>query len=131
MNVNYVRMRLLVKDWKACFLFYKDIMEFEVTVEDEQSGFAEFKIADMKFELFRRHEMAQIIRNSHKPPHAECQDPVALILTIHDLDEECQRLKHKGVQLITTPTSNPYYSLKTVYFRDPDDNLIGLFQPLA
>ncbi|MCU0532675.1 MAG: VOC family protein [Hydrococcus sp. Prado102] len=131
MNVKFACTRLLVNDWKACFNFYKNVMEFEVSVEDEQSGYAEFKVADMKFELFHRQEMAQMISNSQKPTHAECQDPVVLIFTVQDLDEECQQLKHKGVQMITTPTSNPYYGIKTVYFRDPDENLIGLFQPLA
>jgi lactoylglutathione lyase len=128
MNVNFACTRLLVKDWKACFLFYKNVMEFEVTIEDEQSGYAEFKVAEQKFELFRRQEMAQMIGNSHKPPHAECQDPVVLIFTVQDLDEEYQQLKQKGVKFLNNPTSNPYYSLKTVYFRDPDENLIGLFQ---
>jgi catechol 2,3-dioxygenase-like lactoylglutathione lyase family enzyme len=131
MNVSFACTRLLVQDWKACFLFYKDILGFDVTMEDEQGGYAEFKIAEMKLELFRRQEMAQIISNSHKPIHAECQDPVVLIFTVHDLDEECQRLKQQGVEFVTTPTSNPYYSIKTAYFRDPDENLIGLFQLLA
>jgi len=131
MKVSFACTRLLVNDWKACLNFYKNVMEFETLVENEHEGYAEFKVADMRFELFRRQEMAQMIRNSHKPPLAECQDPVALIFTVHDLDEECQRLQHQGVQLVTTPTSNPNYSIKTVYLRDPDKNLIGLFQPLA
>lgn len=100
-------------------------------MEDEQGGYAEFKVADQKFELFRRQEMAQMISNSDKPLHAECQDRIVLIFTVKDVDEECQQLKQKGVQFLNTPTSNPYYSLKTVYFRDPDENLIGLFQLLA
>jgi predicted enzyme related to lactoylglutathione lyase len=72
-----------------------------------------------------------MISNAHKPPQAECQDPVVLIFTVKDLEEEYEQLKHKGVQFLNTPTSNPYYSLKSVYFRDPDENLIGLFQLLA
>lgn len=131
MNVSFACTRLLVNDWKACLNFYKSVMEFETLVEEERGGYAEFKVADMKFELFRRDEMAQMIRNSHKPSHVECQDPLVLIFTVHDLDEECQRLKHQGVQFVTTPTSNPGFGIKTAYLRDPDENLIGLFQPLT
>ncbi|MGH2415206.1 MAG: VOC family protein, partial [Microcystaceae cyanobacterium] len=86
MKVSKSYTRLLVKDWKACFLFYKDVIEFDVAVEDEETGYAEFQAGDMKLTLFRRQEMAQMIHNAEKPPHAECQDTVALIFTVHDLE---------------------------------------------
>jgi predicted enzyme related to lactoylglutathione lyase len=74
--------------------------------------------------------MAQIINNTHKPPHAECQDNVALIFTVANLDEVYQTIRHKGVKFTAEPMSNPYYGIKTAYLRDPDGTLIGLFQPL-
>ena len=122
--------RLLVKDLKACFNFYKDVMEFDVTVEDEKSGYAEFKAGDMRLSLFRRQEMAQMIGNADKPENAECQDKVALVFTVHDVDQVYQKLRHKGANFTTEPMSNPYYGIKTAYLRDPDGNLIGLYQSL-
>lgn len=122
--------RLLVKDLKACFDFYKDVMEFDVTVEDEQSGYAEFKAGDMRLSLFRRQEMAQMIGNADKPENAECQDKVALVFTVNDVDQAYHKLRHKGVNFTTEPMSNPYYGIKTAYLRDPDGNLIGLYQSL-
>lgn len=130
MKVRSAYTRLLVNDFKACLLFYRDVMEFEVTVEDEQAGYAEFKIGDMRLGLFRRQEMAEIIGNAHKPSHAECQDDVALIFTVPDLDETYQQLRHKEVNFTTEPMNNPYYGIKTAYLRDPDGTLIGLFQLL-
>ncbi|MBD1834825.1 VOC family protein [Cyanobacteria bacterium FACHB-472] len=122
--------RLLVKDLKACFDFYKDVMEFDVTVEDEKSGYAEFKAGDMRLSLFRRQEMAQMIGNADKPENADCQDKVALVFTVHDVDQAYHKLRHKGVNFTTEPMSNPYYGIKTTYLRDPDGNLIGLYQSL-
>lgn len=122
--------RLLVKDLKACFDFYKDVMEFDVTVEDEKSGYAEFKAGDMRLSLFRRQEMAQMIGNADKPENADCQDKVALVFTVHDVDQAYHKLSHKGVNFTTEPMSNPYYGIKTAYLRDPDGNLIGLYQSL-
>ena len=131
MKTSSAYTRLLVNDFKSCFLFYKDVMEFDVTVDNEEGGYAEFKVADMKLSLFRRQEMAQMIGNAHKPPHAECQDNVVLIFTVPDLDEAYHKLRHKDVKFTAEPMSNPYYGIKTAYLRDPDGTLIGLFQPLV
>jgi len=97
------------------FLFYKDVMEFDVTVNNEEGGYAEFKVAEI-CSLFRRQEMAEIIDNAHKPPHAECQDNVALIFVVPDLDETYHKLRHKGIKFTAEPMSNPYYELKQLIF---------------
>jgi predicted enzyme related to lactoylglutathione lyase len=131
MKTGLAYTRLLVKDWKASFLFYKDVMEFDVAVKDEEDGYAEFKAGDMRLSIFRRQEMAQLIHNADKPPHAECQDTVALIFTVHDVEEEYQQLRHKGVKFIAPPMNNPYFGIKTAYLRDPDGTLIGLYQLLV
>lgn len=128
MNFRNGNTRLLVSDFKACFLFYRDVLEFDVTAEDEKGGYAEFKVGDMRFSLFSRQEMAEIIGNDHKPSRAESQDNVALIFTVPDLDEAYQQLKHKGVKFTTEPLNNPYYGIRTAYLRDPNETLIGLYQ---
>lgn len=131
MKVGVAYTRLLVNDWKACFLFYKDIMEFDIAVMDEEAQYAEFKAGDMRLSLSRRQELAQMIHNTNKPPHADCQDTVALIFIVHNLEEEYQSLRHKGVHFTATPMNNPDYSLKSAYLRDPDGNLIGLYEFLV
>ena len=131
MKVGSAYTRLLVSDLKATFEFYRDVMEFEVKVENLEDGYAEFHVGDMKLSLFRRQEMAQMIDNIHKPPHAECQDNVALIFTVHDVEQEYEKLIHQGIKFTTAPMNNPYYGIKTAYLRDPDGSLIGLFELLV
>jgi predicted enzyme related to lactoylglutathione lyase len=128
MKVKSAYTRLLVTDIEACFLFYRDVMQFKVTVEDFQSGYAEFEAGDMKLALFRRKEMAEMIGNDQKPSSAECQDKVVLIFTVPNLDEAYHELRHKGIEFTTDPMTNPYYGMKTAYLRDPDGTLIGLYQ---
>lgn len=48
MKVSSAYTRLLVSDLEACFLFYKDVMEFEVKQEDIEDGYAEFVIGNMR-----------------------------------------------------------------------------------
>lgn len=130
MKVRSSYTRLLVSDLEACFAFYRDVMEFSVTMEALQDGYAEFAVADMRLALFRRQEMAEMIGNAHKPFAVECQDRVVLTFTVTDLDEAYQQLRQKGIKFTTEPLNNPYYGLKTAYLRDPDGTLIGLYQPL-
>lgn len=131
MEVRISYTRLLVADLKACFEFYRDVMEFKVVMEALADGYAEFTTPDMRLALFRRQEMAEMIGNDRQPLTVECQDRVALIFTVPDVDATYQQLKAKGVHFVTEPLNNPYYSLKTVYLRDPDGTLIGLFQPMV
>jgi predicted enzyme related to lactoylglutathione lyase len=99
-------------------------------VNDEKGGYAEFKAGDMKLGLFNRQEMAEMIDNDHLPLHTECQDGVALVFVVPDLEEAYQQLKQKEAKFITPPMTKPYYGIKTAYLRDPDGTLIGLYQPL-
>lgn len=131
MKVKAAYTRLLVSDLEACFQFYRDVLEFPVTIEDFPTGYAEFAAGEMKLALFRRQEMAEIVGKTHMPAHVDCQDRVQLIFIIPNLDEVYQHIKSKGVNFTTEPMNNPYYGLKIAYLRDPDENLIGLFQPLV
>lgn len=128
MKIGPAYTRLLVSDLEACFLFYQDIMEFKVTVNDLIDGYVEFEANNMKLALFRRQEMAAIVGTTHKPFNVESQDRVTLMFTVPDLDEAYQHLRDKGIEFTTQPLQNSSYSIKTAYFRDPDGTLIGLFQ---
>jgi lactoylglutathione lyase len=130
MDVKTASTRLLVADLRACFEFYRDVMEFKVVIEALEDGYAEFSTPAMKLSLFRRQEMAEMIGSDRSPVTVECQDKVALIFTVANVDKVYHELKAKGVRFATEPLNNPTYALKTVYLRDPDDTLIGLFETM-
>ena len=79
MQVRTSYTRLLVTDLKACFAFYRDIMEFKVIVDATHEGYAEFAAGEMKLAISQRQEMAEIIGSDRLPLHAECQDRVVLV----------------------------------------------------
>ena len=99
MKVISSNTRLLVSDLKACFEFYRDVMEFQVIIESIYEGYAELIAGDMKLALFRRQEMAQMIGNTQMPFDAQCQDKVVLIFTVPDLEAAHHQLKYKGMGL--------------------------------
>lgn len=130
MDIQAASTRLLVSDIKTCCEFYRDRLGLAVVVEDLERGYAEFQVANMRLSLFRQQEMAEIIHTTDKPNQANCQDKVVLIFKVSDVDGIYHDLRSQGVSFAEPPTQNADFALKIAYCRDPENNLIGLFEPL-
>lgn len=48
-----------------------------------------------------------------------------------NVDETYATLKAKGVQFVNQPSDMADWGMRVVHFRDPENNLIELFSPLA
>lgn len=131
--MKFSNVRLLVQDFAKCFRFYAEQLGLEPAWGDEHSGYASFKVADgiEGFALFVSDWMAPSVGN------AEQQQPVAMreksLISFHvdNVDETFVRLKAKGVVFISEPKDMPDWGMRTLYLRDPEENLIELFTPLA
>ena len=128
MEVKAASTRLLVSDITNCCNFYRDLLDLDVVVET--SSYAEFKAAGQTISLFHQGEMASIVHTSDKPAAADTQDKAVLIFTIVDLDSTYTQLRQAGVPFDEPPTQNSDFNLKIAYCRDPEGNLIGLFENL-
>ncbi|MEM9483058.1 MAG: VOC family protein [Cyanobacteria bacterium P01_F01_bin.116] len=128
MDVKVASTRLLVSDITNCCRFYRDLLGLAVVVENP--SYAEFKTAGQTISLFHREEMAAIIHTSDKPATADSQDKTVLIFTITDLDQTYTQLRQAGIHFDEPPTQNSDFNLKIAYCRDPEGNLIGLFENL-
>jgi uncharacterized glyoxalase superfamily protein PhnB len=49
---------------------------------------------------------------------------------VNDLDIEYERLKSLGVEFVMLPTTHPW-GTKSIWFRDPDGNIINFFTVLT
>ena len=124
MRRHSVHARLLVKDYQACLRFYRDILEFEVTWDD--GDYASFQDGDLRLAIFKRDMQAEAIANTDKPLDADCQDKLALIFEVADVDAYYNHQKSKGVQFIQEPRDFTKWGIRAAYFRDPDGNLIEI-----
>ena len=72
--MRFSNVRLLVKDFAKCFKFYTEQLGLESSWGDENSGYANFKVADgiEGFTLFVSDWMAPAVGNADK------QQPVAM-----------------------------------------------------
>ena len=130
MSLTFAYVRLLVRDYAACFRFYRDVLGLRPTFGDEESGYADFHTGDVTLSLFDQAEMMQAIEVAPAST-VEGPDRVALIFATEDVDMRVTELEAKGVQLVAPPTDHPEWGIRTAHFRDPDGTLLEVFSPLT
>ena len=123
--------RLLVADFRASFLFYRDLLGFTPTFGDENDVYADFDTGGVTLALFRRDLMAHVVGAAEKPAEVESQDKVAFIFSVEDVDAIYRQLQATGVTFVTAPQDRADWGIRTAHFRDPDGNLLEIFSPLT
>ena len=120
MTYRFTHARLLVSEFEACFAFYRDVMELEVVYGGGGGHYADFQSGNFKLALFGRQQMADAVGADERPADADCQDRVALIFAVEDVDRAYRRLAGKGVTFLKEPMDRPGWGIRTAHFRDPD-----------
>ncbi|GAB4539072.1 MAG: VOC family protein [Pleurocapsa sp.] len=128
MNLTFKGTRLLVSDYEACLEFYQNILGFELIYQSDRHDEADLKLGDTRLNIIKRQTMAEIVEFPATPVSEDIPNNLALIFTTKDLDKTCHELEQKNVALITKPVYRPQWGIKTVYLRDPNRNLIGIYQ---
>ena len=104
--MRFSNVRLLVKDFAKCFKFYTEQLGLEPSWGDENSGYANFKVADgiEGFTLFVSDWMAPAVGNADK------QQPVAMregqyTVFKDETDSKCTLLFHTATSSDNHPTT--------------------------
>ena len=119
--MKFSNVRLLVKDFAKCFKFYSEQLGLEPAWGDENSGFA----------LFVSDWMAPSVGNADKELPVGYREKSLVAFSVDNVDDTYRALKEKGVIFVNEPTDMVDWGSRTVLLRDPEDNLIELFSPLA
>ena len=127
MNLSFKGTRLLVCDFKACVEFYQHTLGFELIYQDKGGEEADLRMGDTILNLIKRSSMSNIV-GTENLANDNLTDNVALIFTTSDLDETTSKLEKEGIEFISKPVYRPQWGIKTIYLRDPDKNLIGIYQ---
>lgn len=130
MDYKFQYTRLLVNNFKDCFLFYRDIMGFTATYGSENDVYADFDTGSVTLALFDRQNMSEAIATSSLPSEVKAQDVVCLCFAVENVDAACVKFKKQGIGLVTEPADRQGWGIRTAHFRDPAGNLIEIFQPL-
>jgi catechol 2,3-dioxygenase-like lactoylglutathione lyase family enzyme len=131
--MKFSNVRLLVKDYKKCFKFYTEQLGLEPLWGDENSNYASFKVADgiEGLAIFSSDLMASYIGNDEKTQPIGYREKSIVVFEVKSVDETYQALLQKGNKFINTPNDMPEWGMRVVHMRDPEENLIEFFTPLA
>lgn len=128
--MRFAQVRLLVRDFDACFRFYRDVMHFPVTFGGEGEGYADFDAGEVTLALFPRDLMAQSIGADDVVDITDGQDRVAICLGVDDVDATMEDLQGRGAVFVSGPSDQPLWELRVAHLRDPDGTLIEISHSL-
>ena len=87
--------RLLVTNYKDCFLSYRDVMGFPLLWSDENATYADFDVDGHKLAKFKREPMADASGAEKPELKAKQQDIVCLVFVVENVDSEYKLLMEK------------------------------------
>jgi len=131
-NMKFNNVRLLVKDYRKVFDFYTKQLGLEAAW-DVEDCYGSFKVAEgiEGLAIFNSDMMAEAIGNTDKTLPIGFREKSMISFEVECVDDSYRSLSDKGLKFISEPMDMPGWGMRVVYLRDPEENLIELFTPLA
>ncbi len=124
--------RILVKDLKKCFNFYRKDLDFLPTWGDENSDYASFDAGKLSaITLYKSDLMAEVLGNSSLSQPENAREKMMITIRVDDVDRSFGKLKNKGVKFLDEPRDMKSWGIRAVHLRDPEGNLIEIFSKLS
>ena len=112
---------IFVRDMAAMRAFYGDILRFSL-LRELSPGWIEYQVGGNILALSRPHRTA---KDAPTPPGSASLQ-LAFKVAAPDVDRCADELVRHGVDLLEPPT-NQSFGHRTLFFRDPDGNLLEVF----
>lgn len=112
---------IIVRDMAAMRRFYEDVLRFPLTRE-LSAGWIEYQIGGNTLALSRPGRTAK----DAPVPAGSAALQLAFKVAADDVDRCADELVRQGVNLLEPPTNQPF-GHRTLFFRDPDGNLLEVY----
>jgi catechol 2,3-dioxygenase-like lactoylglutathione lyase family enzyme len=120
-NLDYTV--LLCRKMTQTQAFYRDIMRFPI--ETTQENWVSFRVGASLLTLRPRGVWSVCDDGAALPGSAAVQ--LAFRVALDEIDTCHAELVAKGVPILRGPTDLPNWRHRTVFFRDPEDNIIEIY----
>lgn len=112
-------------------LFYNDTLGLECTWGKLGDNFASFDAGySSVIALFSADLMSTAVNSAEASKNEKVQDKFAIVVQVDNVDETYKALQNKGVRFITEPKDMTAWGIRVAHFRDPENNLLEIFQDL-
>jgi len=112
---------MFVRDMAAMRRFYEDILGFPL-LRELSPGWIEYRVGDNTLALARPSLTAADVPT----PNGSASLQLAFKVSAPEVDQCADELVRQGVNLLSPPTDQAF-GHRTLFFRDPDGNLLELF----
>ena len=112
---------IFVRDFQAMRVFYQDVLGHPLSSE-LSDGWIEYRIGSNTLALARPSRTAADL----PVPLGTASLQLAFKVSAPDVDRCARELQEKGIALLEPPTDQPF-GHRTLFFRDPDGNLLEVF----
>jgi catechol 2,3-dioxygenase-like lactoylglutathione lyase family enzyme len=112
---------MFVRDMAAMRRFYEDVLGFPL-LRELSPGWIEYRVGDNTLALARPSLTAADVPT----PNGSASLQLAFKVSAPEVDQCADELVRQGVNLLSPPTDQAF-GHRTLFFRDPDGNLLELF----
>ena len=111
---------LITQDVPRLHKFYQDVLQVQA---EGDANFVAFESTGVPLTLFHTEGMEQMAPNSMEGAGI---GNAVLEFEVEDVDAEYARLLDMHIPIVKPPTTQPW-GLRSVWFRDPDGNIVNFF----
>jgi catechol 2,3-dioxygenase-like lactoylglutathione lyase family enzyme len=112
---------IFVRDMTAMRRFYEDVLGFPL-VRELSPGWIEYRAGGNTLALAR----PSLTASDAPTPNGSASLQLAFKVSAPDVDRCANELTNKGIDLLSPPTDRAF-GHRTLFFRDPDGNLLEIF----
>src|SRR5882762_2401033 len=112
---------VFVRDMAAMRRFYEDILGFPL-VRELSPGWIEYRVGNNTLALAR----PSLTASDAPTPNGSASLQLAFKVSVPEVDRCADELVRQGVNLVSPPTDRAF-GHRTLFFRDPDGNLLEVF----
>ena len=121
--------RLLVDRFDECVRFYTAVMELPLRLRTSDAVYAEIDGGRTTLGVYQRRLMSEVVGARYEPD-APRNDFTALTFSVPDIHATYRALRERGAEFLTEPHDQEAWGLRVAHLRDPDGNLIEIYQRL-
>jgi catechol 2,3-dioxygenase-like lactoylglutathione lyase family enzyme len=112
---------IFARDMAAMRRFYEDVLGFPL-LRELSPGWIEYRVGDNTLALARPSRTAR----DAPTPDGSASLQLAFKVSVPEVDRCADELVRQGIKLLSPPTDQ-VFGHRTVFFRDPDGNLLEVF----